>query len=333
MGWLRPAGMLTGMTHVGEWEALGYQVEGRFVSGQKITIKRPRENSPNPLPKLWQGNLIEFNIYGDRQQELTALTKHIINDIRNNGLRPSGEILVIVLGNFFEVVKLESYIANFLMKRGIDIFIPGNTHCNTIIPISDDCNPNKFWCEGAVTISRIHRAKGQEADRVYLVGLDLLAKDESNLALRNQLFVALTRTRAWANLSGIGSYPLYSEIGNVLHSRDTFTFIFRRPPKREIGMTGVAELLTSYALGGRNFQNAELPGADLAGIHLSQANLIGANLRGANLENAQLVGAKLIAADLSYANLAGANMRNAKLIGANLQGANLTGTDLTNTDL
>ena len=321
------------MSNSEQWKSLGYEVEGRFIPGQKITIKRPRENSPNPLSELWKGKLIELEIYSDRQQELTALARQIKNDLRYGGLRPSGEILVIVLGDFFEAVKLENYIANFLMKRSIDIFIPGNIDCNIIDSKSGDRDPNKFWCEGAVTISRIHRAKGQEAARVYLVGLDLVAKNESNLALRNQLFVALTRTKAWANLSGIGSYPLYSEIHHVLESQDTFTFIFRRPSKREIGMTDVTEMLTRYALGDRNFQNAELAGAELAGIHLNQANLIGANLRGANLENAQLVGVKLIAADLSNANLAGANMRNAKLIRANLQGANLLGADLTGTDL
>ena len=45
---------------------------------------------------------------------------------------------------------------------------------------------------------------GQEADMVYVVGLDNLAKNESNLSLRNQLFIALTRARGWVKLSGWG---------------------------------------------------------------------------------------------------------------------------------
>lgn len=63
------------------------------------------------------------------------------------------------------------------------------------------------------------RAKGNEADMVYVVGLDNVAKDESNLQLRNQLFVALTRAKGWVKLSGVGSYPLYEEIWRVMRSR------------------------------------------------------------------------------------------------------------------
>ena len=52
---------------------------------------------------------------------------------------------------------------------------------------------------------------------------------------RNQLFVALTRTRGWANLSGVGNYSMYDEMRRVISSGDTFTFAYKRPPKRDIG--------------------------------------------------------------------------------------------------
>jgi superfamily I DNA and RNA helicase len=333
MGLLRPEGMLTGITRTEEWKAIGYQVQGRFTSGQKITLKRPRKNSPNPIPELWQGEVIELQIYQSRQQELSALAKSIQHNLRYDGLRPSQEILVIIVGDYFDAVKLESHVANFLMKQGIDIFLPGNSQCNILTSETSDRDPNKFWHEGAITISRIHRAKGNEADMVYIVGVDNVAKDESNIRLRNQLFIALTRTRAWVKLSGIGVYPMYEEIQRVIQSKDTFIFTFHRPPKREINVTDASELLKRYALGGRNFQNIDLSNAELIGVNLSTANLIGANLRGANLQHTQLDGAKLVAADLSYANLTGASLRNAKLMGAILCGTNLSDVDLNGADL
>jgi hypothetical protein len=177
-------------------------------------------------------------------------------------------------------MKLESAIAEFLMSQGIDIYIPSTPDCNILIPDKENRDPNKFWCEGGVTVSRIHRAKGNEADMVYVVGLDNVAKDESNLQLRNQLFVALTRAKGWVKLSGLGSYPMYEEMWRVIRSGDTFTFTFRRPPQREISVTDAGELLKRYDTGGRNFQNADLTGAQLAGADLRNANLIGAILRG-----------------------------------------------------
>ena len=330
MGLLRPGGMLTGITRKEEWQAIGYQVEGTFKPGRTITIKRPCCNSINPISKLWPSNLIEFKVYPDRAEELSNLAKNITHNLTSEGLKPDRDILIIVLGNSFDAIKLENYLAKFLIKQGIEIFIPGATSFNIVQAKKKD--PNLFWHQGAITISRIHRAKGQEADLVYIVGLDNIAKEENNIYLRNQLFVALTRSRGWVNLSGIGNYPLYWEISEVINSKDSFTFTYY-PPQREISVTDRAELIERYALGSRNFQNIDLSNADLTGLNLQDANLIGANLRGANLSNTNLDKIKLIAADLTNANLSFASLKKAKLMGANLKGANLEKADLDRADL
>ncbi|MCA1994172.1 MAG: pentapeptide repeat-containing protein [Coleofasciculus sp. S288] len=329
MGVLRRGGMLTGITRAEDWRAIGYEVTGRFIPGQPITLRRPPENSPNLIPELWEGQVLEFIAYRSRQEELTALAHNILYNLRHDGLKPSREILVIVLGSGFEAMKLETAVAEFLISQGIDIYIPSTVDCNILIRDKENYHPNKFWCEGGVTVSRIHRAKGNEADMVYVVGLDNVAKEESNLQLRNQLFVALTRAKGWAKLSGVGSYPMYEEMWRVMQSGDTFTFTFRRPPQREISVTDAGELLKRYDTGGRNFQNADLTGAQLAEADLRNANLIGAILRGANLRSAQLDGAKLVIADLSGADLTNASLQKAKLVGATLREVRLSGADLS----
>jgi superfamily I DNA and RNA helicase len=70
---------------------------------------------------------------------------------------------------------------------------------------------------------------------VYVLGFDHVARNESDVNFRNQLFVALTRARGWANLSGVGSYPMYEEMRKVIASGESFTFTYKRPPKRDIG--------------------------------------------------------------------------------------------------
>jgi len=333
MGLLRPGGMLTGMTRAEDWQAIGYEVTGHFIPGGQITLRRPPENSPNLVPELWLGSVLEFVAYRSRQEELTALVENILYNLRHDSLKPSREILVIVLGSGWEAMKLETDVAEFLMSQGIDIYIPSTLDCNILIPDPENHDPNKFWCEGGVTVSRIHRAKGNEADLVYVVGLDQVAKDESNLQLRNQLFVALTRAKGWVKLSGLGAYPMYEEMWRVIQSGDSFTFTFRRPPQREISVTDASEMQSRYNAGGRNFQNADLVGAQLAGADLRNANLIGAILQNADLRNAQLAGAKLVIADLRGADLTNANLQKAKLVGANLREAKLRGADLSRAKL
>ncbi|MEC4806350.1 MAG: pentapeptide repeat-containing protein [Jaaginema sp. PMC 1079.18] len=325
LGLLRPHRMLTGLTHSQEWQAWGYetQPQGQFLPGQTVTIQRPLSHSPHPIEQLWGQDYLQFQVFASRHQELSNLAQNIIQNLRYDGLRPSREILVIILGSHYESKKLETQVANFLIQQGIEIYIPGTADYNLIQIDKTNYHPNRFWCEGAITISRIHRAKGHEADMVYLVGLDYLAQAESNLHLRNQLLVGLTRARGWVNISGIGAYPLYAELRQVLHCRDKFTFSYQNPPQREITVTDTGELLSRYAQGDRNFCYANLAAIQLPQAQLPGINLIGANLRGANLKNANLEGAKLVTADLENADLTGANLRKAKVIGANLENCKL----------
>jgi hypothetical protein len=125
-------------------------VTGSFIPGQQITLRRPKENSPNLIPDLWEGQVLEFVAYRDRQEELTALAENIIYNLRHDGLKPSREILVIALGSGFEAMKLESAIAEFLMSQGIDIYIPSTPDCNILIPTKKTVTPISFGVRAAL---------------------------------------------------------------------------------------------------------------------------------------------------------------------------------------
>jgi superfamily I DNA and RNA helicase len=234
MGLFRVDGMLTGITRAEDWRSIGYEVTGKFIPGQKITLHRPAENSPNPVEELWEDSVIELNTYSCRQEELQALADKIMHNLVEDELKPSRDILVIILGAGADAIHLENKVAGFLIEQNIDIYIPTALELNELNPQWPNRNPDRFWKEGGVTVSRVTRAKGNEADMVYVVGLDYVAQDDSNVNLRNQLFIALTRARGWVNISGVGNYPLYEELQEVIDSGDTFTFVYRRPLKREI---------------------------------------------------------------------------------------------------
>jgi len=234
MGLLRPEGMLTGITRADDWKAIGYEVEGKFIPGQKITLHRPSQNSPNPVEMLWGESVLEFHQYDSRQAELTALAEKILQNMVEDDLKPR-DILVIILGAVTDAMELENKVASFLMEQGIQIYIPTALELDELNPKWPNHDPDRFWMDGGVTVSRITRAKGHEADMVYVVGFDNVARNESDVSLRNQLFVALTRARGWACLSGVGNYPMYEEMQQVIDSQDTFTFTYKRPLKRDIG--------------------------------------------------------------------------------------------------
>jgi superfamily I DNA and RNA helicase len=236
MGLLRPEGMLAGITNKQDWQSIGYEVTGDFRRiGQPITIRRQPQYSPNPIPEIWGEPVLEFYTYGSRQAELTALAENIMHNIVHDGLNPSRDILVVVLGSTSAAMELETYVASFLMEQDIDVYLPTALNLNDLVLQWPNHDPDKFWHDDGITVSRINRAKGHEADMVYVVGFDHIARNESDINYRNQLFVALTRARGWACLSGVGNYPLYDEMRRVINSGNSFTFNYKRPPKRYIG--------------------------------------------------------------------------------------------------
>lgn len=256
MGLLRRTGMLSGFTTQEEWSKIGYEVvKGDFRrSGQPITLHRPAENSPNPVPELWGTSPLEFEVYRDRETQLQAVVDKIRDNIEQEGLQPSRDMLVIVLGDHTESqetsqavtpsVQLQRQMANILRSHALNYYMPGaaisaKRNCEAIAnryPDPAHQNADQFWYEDAVTVSRIHRAKGHEAKMVYIVGLEFVA--QADACLRNQLFVAMTRSMAWVHLSGIQDpstqtdYLLYDEMRRVIESGSSITFTAHRPPKR-----------------------------------------------------------------------------------------------------
>jgi superfamily I DNA and RNA helicase len=246
MGLLRHAGLVSGFTTKADWEKIGYEVlKGEFLSGRTITLHRPAENSPNPVPTFWGKNPIEFEVFPNIETQLKTVGERVQRLIQQEQLKPSREILILILGASAEdeakippSLLLQRQVANHLKGLKLNYYLPGASQINRY-PDTNQPNPNQFWIDNAITISRMHRAKGQEAPFVFILGLEILAQQESSIQLRNQLFVALTRTQGWVHLSGLvepetGShYLFYDEILRVLDSGNTLKFTFQ-PPKRNL---------------------------------------------------------------------------------------------------
>lgn len=228
MGLKRDDSMIAGFTRQEDWEAIGYEVDGEFTAtGNEITLLRPEENSPNPVPELWKGDVLDFEAYETRDDELNAVARSIRHNIEEDGLAHSRNLLVIVLGS--QAYKLRGKMANALQRHSVDSFVPGAPELNDSYPDWREKDPNRFWHDGGVTVSQIHRAKGNEAEYVYIVGADKIAREEASPHMRNQLFVALTRSKGWVHLSGTGEYEFYDEIRDVVSAGTILDFKFSQP--------------------------------------------------------------------------------------------------------
>lgn len=231
MGLKRPEGAVQAITQKEHWEDIGYSIEaGNFVTpGEPVTLNRPKENSPHPLTDEDLAKpFVRFNKFEDRDTELEFVCDAISRDIHDEGLDPE-QILVICLGSPKKGKEIGENVSNILREKSIE----GNRVW--------EGNSSIFAKEGEVTISRVNRAKGNEAAQVYILGVDETAKSnwhDTVQKARNELFVAITRSRAWCHITGTGSdLPLFNEINEVIDdiTSHNATITFPAPDKQKQG--------------------------------------------------------------------------------------------------
>jgi len=207
MGLLRDAGAVQALTTQRGWESLGYEVErGDFRRhGEPVEVVRPDEHSPHPLRDREAARpFLSVSRAHSRAGEVQRVADAVAADVHEEDVPPE-EILVVPLGDVGASREFGTKLADALVDRGVA--------ANRVWKGDVD----EFRKEGAVTISRINRAKGNEAASVHVACVDRVADDDRRADLvtrRNELFVGLTRTQAWASLSGV-DHGVFDEVERV----------------------------------------------------------------------------------------------------------------------
>lgn len=196
MGLLRKGGPLQGVTSKEDWTALGYKVvKGDFSpasvkAGFSVVLERPAATSGHPIDDegfhllLDRASVLSVHTTKSELQDAELVVASIQRDLES-GLRPE-DIAVVCLD---PSTAMLADIQDRLATRGIQSLA------------LNGANKDRFRQEGCVTLSSIRRAKGNEAYKVYALNLHVAAPAncavEADLVRRNQVFVALTRTKLW----------------------------------------------------------------------------------------------------------------------------------------
>lgn len=213
MGLLRPAGAVQFIPTQGGWEDIGYEiVSGSFQPGQKLTVRRPESNSPHLLEKLvGYQNLIKWNAFADRDQELAWVAGQIVGDVYDEELQPE-EIMVISLDEWKNHGSSFEKLRRMLAERKVNAVI---------------AQREAFQVKGCVTLTGIFPAKGNEASVVYVTGFEQVGANPGLIVQeRNQAFTAMTRTKGWCILTGVGkrAETLFKEIEAITKEPGQVTF-------------------------------------------------------------------------------------------------------------
>lgn len=206
------------------WEDVGYVVEeGECVNGHQVSILRPEENSPLSLADMeppeeivQMYSAVEFE---DEIEWIVAGIKSFLED----GLTPE-DILVIALDDR----NARSYFVN-LASRLAELDVRTNNL------LTNPYDYPTFVEEGAITLSTVYRAKGNEAPVVFATGIEALTATRGHQRTRNKIFTAFTRAKAWLRVSGLAtSQPFKEEIRTAMQNSPYLRF--RYPDVQHIHM-------------------------------------------------------------------------------------------------
>ena len=177
------------------WSDIGYEVTAGVLSeDQEVTLQRKPEASPKFLEAHSDiDDLIEFCCFDSEEDQNNWVVESIIKNLTEDELRHDD---IFVINPEPRTTRGKAgLIRAKLLEQSVSSHLAGV-----------DTDPDVFFQKNAsITFTGIHRAKGNEAGMVYVINAQDCHSSSVNLAtIRNRLFTAITRSKAWVRVLGVG---------------------------------------------------------------------------------------------------------------------------------
>ena len=226
-----PEGSSTGMAQMFDrtelWTDVGYRVQsGVLEDGQQVCLHRPADTSPLFLESHSDtDDLIQFMVFNDEVEQAEWLAQEIKTNLTRDELR--SDDIVVINPNPRTTRENSGLPRQLLANIGINSHIAGQ-----------DTSPDTFYKSDidSITFTGIYRVKGNEAGMVYVIHAQDCHTVGRNLStLRNQLFTAITRSKAWIRVTGIGPEmeELKNEFQKLKERQFTLDFVYPDAAQRQ----------------------------------------------------------------------------------------------------
>lgn len=179
------------------WTDIGYLVKsGELRPGSPVELARTNETSPDFLESHSPINdLIHFQAFDREIDQASWVAAQIKRNLEQDELRYD-DIIVINTDPITTRKKLGP-VRKALLDQGIVSHTAG-VDTSTDVFFQPDVE--------SITCTGIFRAKGNEAAMIYIINGQEAQSSAGNLALvRNRLFTAMTRSKAWVRVLGVGA--------------------------------------------------------------------------------------------------------------------------------
>ena len=199
------------------WNDIGYKViSGSLSAGSEVVLTRDNETSPDFLSNHSElDDLILFKTFHDEQEQIDYVVSEIEKNINEDELRLDD--IIVIHTNPLTTKSVVGAYRSKLYNLGINSNLAG-------VSTSADI----FFTDDAITFTGIFRAKGNEAAMVYIINAEHCYDGFELAKKRNILFTAMTRSKAWVRVCGVGPKmdKLSSEYEQVKNNDFKLKFIY-----------------------------------------------------------------------------------------------------------
>ncbi len=218
------------------WGEVGYECkEGILEANQQVKLMRSNLSSPSYLENISKeiegvvqpiDDLLVFKSFKNKQQQAEWVAAQINANLKEDELLFKDILVINPLGL---TTRNEVALVRTMLTETYKI----NGH------IAGESDADVFFESNSITFTGIHRAKGNEVPMVYIINADESYEGTFNakrdlIKRRNTLFTAITRSKAWVRVCGIGENMdnLIQEFETV--KKNNFELHFRYPTQQEI---------------------------------------------------------------------------------------------------
>jgi len=218
-------GLIQMFDHRQLWTEVGYRiVDGRLEEGANVALARTDATSPRFLETHSPvEDLLVFQSFESETAQAEWLAEQIERNLKVDELFPDD--IIVINPDPLTTRKAVGLTRKLLFEKRI------NSHLAGV-----DTSPDVFFDRGndSIAFTGVYRAKGNEAGMVYIMNAqDCFASFGSLARVRNRLFTAITRSKAWVRVVGVGANmeQLANEYERVKNS--DFVLRFRYPTAEE----------------------------------------------------------------------------------------------------
>lgn len=214
----------TGLTQMFDraelWTDVGYQVlDGQLKDDQRVKLGRSKTASPEFLENPGEvDDLIVFDCFKNEIDQAQWVANQIIKNLEKDELRP--EDIMVINPDPVSTAKQVGPIRKILYDNGIPSHLAGVDTSGDVFFKPD---------EGSVAFTGIFRAKGNEAGMVYVINAQDCYSSFGEIGkVRNRLFTAMTRSKAWVRVVGHGSKMngLVKEYDEIVKNEYCLDFVY-----------------------------------------------------------------------------------------------------------